>query len=133
MSCIKLYQNGNEFGGSFGIEIKKSKFMKFTAHLVFLLISNITFSQVGIGTNTPAPSAQLDVTSTNKGALLPRMTMAQRNSIATPALGLLIYQIDNTPGFYYFDGVIWIGFCNTSSVSSATLDNKSLLYTIDGF
>jgi hypothetical protein len=53
------------------------------------------------------PSAILDIKSTAKGVLVPRMTLAQRNIIAVPAVGLLIYQTDNTPGFYYYDGGAW--------------------------
>ena len=49
--------------------------------------------------------AMLDVTSTSKGVLIPRMTQAQRDAIATtPTTGLLIFQTDNTPGFYYYNG-----------------------------
>jgi hypothetical protein len=62
---------------------------------------------VGIGTSSPHPSAQLDVTSTTKGLLVPRMTQAQRTAIAGPLAGLLIYQTDNTPGFYYYNGAAW--------------------------
>ena len=47
---------------------------------------------VGIGTITPDASAQLDISSTSKGVLLPRLTKAQRQLIATPAAGLLVYQ-----------------------------------------
>ena len=49
--------------------------------------------QVGIGTGTGTPdvSAALDVTSTTQGVLFPRMTTTQRNAIATPADGLVIY------------------------------------------
>jgi trimeric autotransporter adhesin len=46
---------------------------------------------VGIGTNSPHPSALLEVRSTDKGLLIPRMTTTQRNAIASPANGLLIY------------------------------------------
>ncbi|MBK9042941.1 MAG: fibrobacter succinogenes major paralogous domain-containing protein [Saprospiraceae bacterium] len=46
---------------------------------------------VGIGTTTPDTSAQLDVSSTNKGFLPPRMTTTDRNAIASPANGLIIY------------------------------------------
>ncbi len=49
------------------------------------------YAQVGIGTTTPNSSAALDITSTTKGLLPPRMTAAQRNAIATPAQGLIIY------------------------------------------
>jgi hypothetical protein len=53
---------------------------------------NAQNSGIGIGTINPAPSAQLDVTSTNKGFLPPRMTYAQRNSIVNPVAGLnLLY------------------------------------------
>lgn len=67
-------------------------------------------TNVGINTSTPDASAALDVSSTSQGMLIPRMTQAQRDGIATPASGLLIYQTDNTPGFYYFNGTIWTTF-----------------------
>lgn len=57
---------------------------------------------VGIGTATPNASAALDVSSTAKGMLVPRMTSAQRTAISSPAQGLLVFQTDGTqPGFYY--------------------------------
>jgi hypothetical protein len=62
---------------------------------------------VGIGTLTPNSSAKLEVKSTTKGVLIPRMTQAQRNAIASPANGLLIYQTDGNSGFYYYDGAAW--------------------------
>jgi trimeric autotransporter adhesin len=57
----------------------------------------------GIGTTAPVASSLLEVRSTTKGVLLPRMTTAQRNAIASPALGLFIFQTDGTKGFYYYD------------------------------
>lgn len=59
---------------------------------------------IGIGTKTPNASALLDVTSTTKGMLVPRLTQAQRNAIANPATGLLIFQTDGTKGFYFNNG-----------------------------
>ena len=53
-------------------------------------------------------SALLDVKSITKGLLIPRMTLINRNVIAAPATGLMIYQTDNTPGFYYYDGTAWV-------------------------
>lgn len=77
--------------------------------LCFLLslLSFKTFAQLGIGTTTPDPSAMLDVQSTTKGLLAPRMTTAQRTAVVSPANGLLVYDTDLN-GFYYFDGTQWI-------------------------
>lgn len=63
-------------------------------------------AQVAINTDgtNPDNSAMLDVKSTSKGFLAPRMTMAQRNTIGSPATGLMIYQTDNSPGYYYNSG-----------------------------
>ena len=77
---------------------------------MFLSLSTSMFSQVGIGTTSPDNSAALEIISTDSGILIPRMTQAQRDAIATPATGLLIYQTDNTPSFYYYNGTIWTTF-----------------------
>lgn len=47
---------------------------------------------VGIGTTTPNASAALDVSSNNKGILIPRLDSAQRVAISNPAEGLMVYQ-----------------------------------------
>jgi microcystin-dependent protein len=83
-----------------------------TFYLFFLLVlvSAISFAQnVGINSDGSAPnaSAMLDVKSTSGGILIPRMTEAQRDAIATPASGLLVYQTNITPGFYYYNGTVW--------------------------
>lgn len=76
----------------------------FTLFVVGLL-STAAFSQnVGINTNAPDLSAALDVTSSSQGLLIPRMPKAQRDLIASPATSLVIFQTDNTPGFYYNAG-----------------------------
>ena len=56
--------------------------------------------------DTPDPSAILDVKSTEQGILIPRMTKIQRDQIQT-SVGLLIYQTDDSPGFYFFNGSNW--------------------------
>ena len=62
---------------------------------------------VGIGTTKPDPSALLDLNSTSKGLLLPRMSEAQRNAIKNPAAGLVIFQTDQGVGTYTYDGTTW--------------------------
>lgn len=84
--------------------------MRFIIFIGVLLVSLQVNAQVGIGTTTPNNSAMLDITSTDSGILIPRMTQTQRDAIATPATGLLIYQTDNSPGFYYYNGTIWTTF-----------------------
>lgn len=83
-------------------------------HLFTLLFFYFTFytasAQVGIGTSTPDPAAALDITSTDKGLLIPRVTLANRPGSpgkAAPTPGLMIYQTDNEPGFYVYDGTNW--------------------------
>lgn len=62
------------------------------------------FAQVTVGGNG---SSVLSINSTTKGVLTPRMTQAERLSIANPATGLLVYQTDNVPGFYFYAGAAW--------------------------
>jgi hypothetical protein len=62
---------------------------------------------IGMGTNTPNASALLDVSSTTKGFLPPRMTNAQMVAIATPAAGLVVYDTTNNKLSVY-DGSTWI-------------------------
>ncbi len=95
--------------------------------IAFVLLLQLTFvfaqNNVGINT-TPHISAALDITSTNKGLLVPRLTQNQRTtSIMTPAAGLLVYQTDATPGFYFFNGSIWNQLATTNIVASPTLFN----------
>lgn len=72
-----------------------------------LLLAGQAQNNVGINTTSPNASAALDITSTTQGMLVPRMTQVQRNAISSPATGLLVYQTDNTPGFYYYSGTAW--------------------------
>lgn len=78
--------------------------------IITLFLGFASFSQ-GIsisGSNSiPDNSAMLDIKSTSKGLLIPRMTAAQRTAIASPATGLMIFQTDGSSGFYYYNGGAW--------------------------
>ena len=65
--------------------------IKKTVSFLALLMSAVTFTQVGIGTENPEPSSALDISSTKQGFLAPRMTSTERMSISSPATGLLVY------------------------------------------
>ena len=62
--------------------------------VLFFFSSLFSFAQVGIGTITPDASSALEVASTTQGFLAPRMTTAERDAIANPAKGLIIYNLD---------------------------------------
>lgn len=92
--------------------------MKKIIVIYVLCASFFSFSQVGVGTNSPDGSAILDLTSTNKGLLLPRISLTSIldvTTISNPATGLLVYNTatsgSNTslvlPGFYSFNGTTW--------------------------
>ena len=86
--------------------------------LAAVLLTATTYAQIGINTETPDASAALDITSTTKGLLPPRMTTAERDAISSPAIGLMIYQTDGTVGFYYYNGSSWAEVAATSKTYS---------------
>ncbi|MDQ1089033.1 hypothetical protein [Siphonobacter sp. SORGH_AS_1065] len=97
--------------------------MKQLYTLLLFLCTFYTYAQVGIGTETPDPSAQLDISSPDKGLLIPRVTQANRpGSPGKPAAkpGLMIYQTDNDPGFYTFDGTSWEKMIKKSDLPSSS-------------
>jgi hypothetical protein len=73
------------------------------------VIFGSTSGNVGIGTATPNASARLQVDSTTQGFLPPRMTSVQRNAIATPAAGLIVYDVTLNK-HYGYDGTTWNAF-----------------------
>jgi hypothetical protein len=87
----------------------KSIFNLIFGFLLTIVVSVPALAQIGIGTKTPAPSAALEVSSTtnNKGILIPRLTATQKDAIASPAEGLLVYQTTAPIGFYYYTGGAW--------------------------
>jgi len=79
--------------------------------LLVLGASQIFGQAVSINTDGALPNASsiLDVKSTTKGVLVPRMTSAERNAIAAPATGLLVYDL-TTQSYFYFNGTTWFNF-----------------------
>ena len=71
---------------------------QFFTLLAALLLTASTYAQVGINTENPDASAALDITSTTKGLLVSRMTVAQRDAITSPSQGLIIFCINCASG-----------------------------------
>ena len=93
--------------------------------LAAVVFTASTYAQVGIGTTTPATSAALDITSTTKGLLPPRMTAAQRIAIATPAQGLMIYCTNcGTNGeAQLYNGSAWVNLIGGTASTVTTVPN----------
>jgi hypothetical protein len=128
--------------------------------LSFFFAGNLIAQNVGIGTTTPSASAMLDISATNKGLLIPQVSLTGVNDNTTipgAPTSLLIYNTSNagsgagavTPGYYYWDRVLltWIRFTdanssptawqlngNTSTAAASnfigTTDNQSLQFKI---
>jgi hypothetical protein len=98
--------------------------------LLFLTVCSFAQS-VGINADgsSPQSSAMLDVKSTTKGLLLPRMTAAQKNAILSPAPGLLIYQTDGSKGVYQYTGTAWNQLDYGIASSQWTTDGANVYYT----
>lgn len=83
----------------------------FNISVQFILLISLTCAahaqnNLGVGTAAPDPSAKLDVTATDKGILIPRMTTTARNAITAPAKGLMVYD-STVKAFYYHNGTAW--------------------------
>lgn len=86
------------------------QFLKTSLLVLWIILASQSHSligqNVGIGTIEPHASAMLDVASSEKGMLIPRMSSTQRTAIAAPANGLLVYDTD-TASFWFYQGSGW--------------------------
>lgn len=88
------------------------------------MVTGASAQNVGVGTNTPNASAKLDITSTNSGLLIPRISLLSTTDVATvpsPATSLLVYNINaaitggSGTGYYYWNGSAWIKLATGAS------------------
>jgi hypothetical protein len=110
---------------------------RFSACVALILAAGSAHAQ-GVGINTTGAAADtsaiLDLSSTAKGFLPPRMTAVQRSAIVLPATGLLIYQTDGTAGLYYNTGTPaapnWkqVGDAGAGGASQWTTNGANIFY-----
>jgi len=104
------------------------KISKLFLTISLIAISIATQAQVGIGTNSPAATAQLDISSTSKGFLPPRMTYTQKVAISNPAAGLIIWCSDcgSNGELQVYNGSAWTNLVGgtASAVPSVTIGSN---------
>ncbi|MCO6174107.1 tail fiber domain-containing protein [Flavobacterium sp. NRK F10] len=105
----------------------------FTLLLFYLLFITCGFAQVGINTTSPDASSALDISSTDKGILIPRMTEIQRVAIAAPATGLLVYQTNDEEGFWYYNGTSWTSLKGGEFKSTSEIVHNTTNTAVDDF
>lgn len=115
-----------------------------TAIIAFVTLSNTdTYAQHGFGTNTPDKSSAVDIVSTKRGLLIPRIDLTSTtvaSPVTNPAQSLLVYNKntagDVTPGFYYWENNKWVrvmssNIAKTSSVVDGTTTNVTSTVSIN--
>jgi hypothetical protein len=105
----------------------------FTLGLLLALVSQ-SGAQVAVNANSTPPhsSAMLDVSSTGKGILVPRMSTAQRNAIAAPATGLLVYD-STVHQFIFYNGTAWAAIPNgPGGTGSWTVNGNNQYSAVSG-
>lgn len=98
--------------------------------IVLITVFNVSAQNVAItddDTYTANSSSMLDVKSTTKGLLIPRLTTAQRAAVVTPATGLLVFDT-SLNGFYYYNGTAWINLSSGSSSGLLWSYNSPYIY-----
>lgn len=101
--------------------------------ILFIFYTSLTFSQAGVSispdNSAPNASAMLDIQSTTKGTLIPRLSTLQRGAIASPAPALLVYDSD-TKSFWFYKETGWINVLTGNSGWTTTMP-CILSYDID--
>ena len=112
----------------------KSQLNLIAAALILLFCSSNTIHAQSMGISnaaiTPDPSSILEMRTTEKGILIPRMTTAERDNISSPATGLMLYNtITNQYNFY--NGSAWVFWGSAAYLSATSGETLSTISTSD--
>ncbi len=102
--------------------------------IIAILVTQSTYAQIGIGTATPNTSAKLDVSSTSKGFLPPRMTDAQKTAITSPAAGLTLWCTDcgSTGEMQVYNGSSWTNMAGGTASQAFVCGISTVTFTYNG-
>lgn len=102
----------------------------FSILLALGIYQSVISQSVGIGTTTPNSKAILDLSSTNKGLLIPSMTTSQRFAISAPPNGLMVYDSDKNE-FYHYNGTGWTAILNGGYWTRPITSRKKITNNVD--
>lgn len=113
---------------------------RITTIVLILLMGYVKAQSVGIGTATPDASTKLEIEDTQRGVLMPRVSLSNVNTFGlagnTQTEGILVYNSNASitggtgKGFYYWNSAKWVAL---KPANSNTTNSESLIYTTDGF
>src|SRR5690606_34268966 len=132
----------------FNLNFMTMKKLLFYVVIAFAILSSSNMmAQQGFGTNTPDKSAAVDIVSTKRGFLMPRIALTATNvaaPVTDPANSLMVYNtattalgngFDVTPGFYFWDTDHWVRFTDADNVKTTTVsagDGVTVTQEVDG-
>ncbi|MBK9734744.1 MAG: hypothetical protein IPO92_07180 [Saprospiraceae bacterium] len=96
----------------------------FCIGLLIILFCHNNFIQAQVTLNPTNNAVLMDIASTSKGVITPRMTFVQRNAIVNPAQGLLVFQVDSTKGYYFYVNSNWKNLSMLVLLSDVDNDTK---------
>ena len=112
---------GNAYGIMIDTDTGASTGSKYGIYVAGATSNNYFAGNVGVGIATPNASAILDLTSTTKGFVCPRMTIAQRDAISSPTTGLEVYVTDGSSGKYAYNGTGWDKISNLAYLKASNV------------
>jgi hypothetical protein len=104
---------------------------KLILSFAFIAMSIVSYAQVGIGTTDPDATSALEIKSSTKGFLPPRLSITQANAIENPAEGLTFYCTDcDIKGLFFFNGDTFIGVVDGLGLSAVLDASNAVLAQI---
>lgn len=108
--------------------------ISFGLFILAIIVTQCTYAQIGLGTITPHASAKLDVSSTSKGFLPPRMTHAQKTAIVSPVAGLTVWCTDcgSKGEMQLYNGYAWTNLVGGTASPAFVCGTSTVIFNYNG-